>query len=105
MPLAPTGRLQKRFPSCSPITLFQMAIQRAEAQTSTGLHVDYCNLIQTCCNAIQTLLQLNSNNYNSCDVFIYFAVAGFRGGWRVFAGFGGSYRAQIRRNSDLLVRN
>jgi hypothetical protein len=25
----------------------------------------HCNRIQTCCNAIQTLLQLNSNNYSS----------------------------------------
>jgi len=25
----------------------------------------HCNLIRTCCNAIQTLLQLNSNNSSS----------------------------------------
>ena len=36
----------------------------------------YCNLIQTCCNAIQTLLQLNSNNSTSCEFGRYFAVGG-----------------------------
>src|ERR1035437_2347454 len=65
----------------------------------------HCKIIQVHCNAIQTLLQLNSNNYILCDFVGYLAVAGFRGEWRVFAGFGGSYRAQVRRNSGLLVRN
>jgi hypothetical protein len=39
----------------------------------------HCKTIRTRCNAIQTLLQLNSNNYTICGFPIYFAVAGFRG--------------------------
>src|ERR1019366_9172022 len=41
------------------------------------------------CNAIQTLLQLNSNNYSSCGKVRYFAVAVFRGEWRRMAVFSG----------------
>ena len=49
----------------------------------------HSKIIRTCCNAIQTLLQLNSNNYSSCDVFIYFAVATCRNMSRLFATNGG----------------
>src|SRR5664280_244890 len=35
----------------------------------------HCKIIRIHCSAIKTLLQLNSNNSNQCDVFIYFAVA------------------------------
>jgi hypothetical protein len=47
----------------------------------------HCNPIQTRCNAIQTILQLNSNNYTNCAFQNYFAVAGYRGIWRDMAGF------------------
>jgi hypothetical protein len=65
----------------------------------------HCNLIQTHCNAIQTLLQLNSNNSTQCGEPFYFAVASFRERWRDMASFRGSNCTQVRRNSDLLVRN
>ena len=48
----------------------------------------HCNLIQTCCNAIQALLQVNSNNYNRCAFWQYFAVAVDRGRWREMEGNG-----------------
>ena len=48
----------------------------------------HCKVIQTCCNAIQTLLKSNSNNSTNCDVFIYFSVRRFSQVWQVFAGFG-----------------
>src|ERR1019366_335056 len=59
----------------------------------------HCRITQTCCNANQTLLQLNSNNYTVCEFGRYFAVAVFRGEWRFFAVFGDFYRVQMRRNS------
>ena len=46
----------------------------------------YCKTIRTRCNAIQTLLQLNSNNYKQCAFQNYSALAGFRGFSRVMAG-------------------
>jgi len=66
--------------------------------SSSSLGTDGCKIIQTCCNAIQTLLQANSNNCNSCALLNYFAVAGCRGIWRVL----------LHPNSaklDLIVRN
>jgi hypothetical protein len=49
----------------------------------------HCKIIQICCNAIQTLLQLNSNNSNHCGEGGYLAVAVFRGEWRRMAVFSG----------------
>jgi hypothetical protein len=49
----------------------------------------HCKMIQTHCNAIQTFLQLNSNNSTTCDVFIYLAVATFRDISRHMATYGG----------------
>jgi hypothetical protein len=49
----------------------------------------YCKIIKVHCNAIQTLLQLNSNNSNICGKVRYFAVAVFRGEWRRMAVFSG----------------
>jgi hypothetical protein len=65
----------------------------------------HCKIIRIRCNAIQTILQLNSNNYSSCEKAGYFAVAVFRGEWRRMAVFSGSYSVRIRRNSTLFVRN
>jgi hypothetical protein len=62
----------------------------------------HCKAIQTCCNVIQTLLQLNSNNSKCCAVLIYFAVAAIRGDSRRKAAFGDFSRANAPRNSTPL---
>ena len=66
----------------------------------------HCNLIHTCCSAIQTLLQLNSNNYTGC-AFLELCCSGgisrnmaeYGGIWRYRMVF---YRVKIRRNSTWL---
>src|SRR5450759_2031607 len=57
-----------------------------------GIHSTHCNLIQPRCNAIQTLLQLNSNNSKNCVIFFYTALCGILrssaelcGIWRVIS--------------------
>src|ERR1017187_960040 len=51
----------------------------------------HCKIFQTCCNAIQTLLQVNSNGLLGCAFQGYSAVwremAGNRGKWRDMVGF------------------
>ena len=61
-----------------------------------------CSLITERCNAIRTLLQLNSNN---CEIFFCVAVARSRKKSSEVAGYGAFYPAKIRRNSDPVVRN
>jgi len=46
----------------------------------------HCKIIRIHCSAIQTLLQLNSNNSNWCALRNYFAVAGGRRRWRDLRG-------------------
>jgi hypothetical protein len=65
----------------------------------------HCTIIQTCCNAIRTLLQVNSNNSTGCALLNYFAVAGFRGISRDLAGYRGVYLTKIPSKLDLLMRN
>ena len=64
-----------------------------------------CKIIRTCCNTIQTLLQVNSNNSKSCDVFIYLAVATFRDIWRHMVVSSGVSCHQNCAKLDLLMRN
>jgi hypothetical protein len=45
----------------------------------------HCKIIRLNCNAIQTLLKSNSNNYTSCVIFFYIAVATRRNLSRLFA--------------------
>jgi len=58
----------------------------------------HCKIIQTCCNVIPTLLQLNSNNSSSCGLFIYVAVAEYGGISRDFAEYGGIEWSSIASN-------
>jgi hypothetical protein len=56
----------------------------------------HCKIIQVHCNAIQTLLQLNSNNYKFCALLNYFAVVDFRGFWWILVDFGARSRLKAR---------
>jgi hypothetical protein len=92
--------------SLDPIFIGVVHCRAHEVWSPTRVDLPFhCKIIQTCCNAIQTLLRSNSNNSNQCAVLIYFAVAAIRGEWRRIATFGGGWRVllrRVRRESDAL---
>jgi hypothetical protein len=59
-------------------------------------HLRQCSSIPIHCNAIQTVLQLNSNNYTRCALLNYFAVVDFRGFWWTLVDFGARSRLKTR---------
>jgi hypothetical protein len=62
-------------------------------------YLRHCSLIPKRCNAIQTLLQLNSNNSSSCEFGRYSAVGGLGRFRAVYRGFGGINPRKYAENS------
>ena len=71
----------------------------------TEIPLIHCSLVCKCCSAIQTLLQLNSNNYTICELLIYIALGRNGRAWAKIGVIGGFNRVQIRRNATLFMRN
>ena len=72
-------------PSHTEIQFQQFHVLGQFRSLSAETYLRHCSLIPKRCNAIQTLLQLNSNNYSGGVIFFYIAVATRRNLSRLFA--------------------